>query len=102
MSLDLDGAEFAASAQLDHLQVFGNLSLAGTRFRGPVSFAQTAALGGLWGESAVFDGRCSAQGMEVHGRTWLVGARFDAAPGSPPRTSPGAPAQIRSHGRRWL
>ena len=53
-----------------------------TRFTGSVSLQDTECFGGLWGNRTVFASGADLRGLEVHGRTWLVGAKLvdDAAP----------------------
>jgi hypothetical protein len=80
------------------MQVLCSLSCAEARFDGPVSLEATDALGGVWADRASFNARVTATGMEIHGRTWLRGARFDEAAGtSLARLLP----QMRLYGYLW-
>jgi hypothetical protein len=97
-ALVLDGAEITGTAFLDRLQVLGSLSCANTTFGGPVSLEQCDALGGLWADSAQFDARITATGMEIHGRTWLRGLRFAEGSGS---TLARLVLQLRLYGYLW-
>src|SRR4051812_6143902 len=71
-----DCAEFSDAAYLDRMTCYANLSLDATCFSGVVSLQDTACFGGLWGNHADFRARLVAHGLEIHGRTWLVGASF--------------------------
>lgn len=71
-----DRTEFSAGAYLDRMTCYANLSLDATCFAGVVSLQGTECFGGLWGNRVDFRARLDARGLEVHGRTWLVGASF--------------------------
>ena len=70
-----DQAEFGDAAFLDRMTCYGNLSVDGTRFEAAPPRCRTpSAYGGLWANRTVFGSRADVRGLEVHGRTWLVGA----------------------------
>jgi uncharacterized protein YjbI with pentapeptide repeats len=71
-----DSAEFFAAAYLDRMLCYANLSLDKACFAGVASLQDTQCFGGLWGNRTRFRSRMVANGLEVHGRTWLVGATF--------------------------
>jgi len=87
-----DGAEFSDAAYLDRMICYANLSLDAACFAGVVSLQDTACLGGLWGNRVEFRSRLVAHGLEVHGRTWLVGASFAES----------LPSDWSSLGYRWV
>jgi hypothetical protein len=87
-----DNVEFADAAYLDRMTCYANLSFDGTCFAGVASLQETQCFGGLWGNHADFRSRMVAHGLEVHGRTWLVGASF----------AKDRPANLSSLGYLWM
>jgi len=96
---DLDEVCFKDRAELDHLIVMGNVSMAATRFEGPVTLQDSDFMGGLWLESASFGSRADFRGVEVHGRTWLKGT---VVGGSNPQAPRDPLREIQSYGYRWV
>ena len=96
---ELDLARFEDRVDLDGLVVFGNMSMAGTEFRAPVTLQGCDFLGGLWCEGARFAARADFRGVEVHGRTWL---KRTTVAGTGLAQSRGALHDIQSYGYRWL
>ena len=77
-----------------------NLSLDRTRFRGAASLQDSECFGGLWANHTVFATRADVRGLEVHGRTWLVGAAV--AEDSTPSAANRLLGAIRSYGYHWV
>jgi uncharacterized protein YjbI with pentapeptide repeats len=95
-----DLAQFSDAAFLDRMICYANLSLEQTCFAGVASLQDTECLGGLWGNQVEFRSRMDARGLEVHGRTWLVGASFGDE--SAPSIASQSASSIQSLGYRWV
>ena len=95
-----DQAQFADAAFLDRMTCYGNLSLDRTRFAGAASLQDSSCFGGLWANRTLFATRADVRGLEVHGRTWLVGAAVadDATPAAASRLL----GAMRSYGYHWV
>ena len=65
-----------------------------------VSLQDSECLGGLWCNETMFRGRADVRGLEVHGRTWLVGAAVADDQGA--AAADRLLGSIRSYGYHWV